>query len=125
MPAGAGSRPPAFSVRPIARADLADALARGFEDFRENPTQSMLLCLIFPAAGLVLGAFAIGYGMLARLFPLASGFALIGPFAAIGLYELSRRRERGLSVTWRDAFDVRRSPSFGAILLLGLILTAI
>lgn len=112
-------------VRRIQAADLRDVLAKGFQDFGARRTDVMFLCLIYPVVGVVLGRLASGYDMLPLLFPLASGFTLVGPLAAIGLYEMSRRREQGLDVSWRDAFGVLRSPAFGSIALLGLILMAI
>jgi uncharacterized membrane protein len=115
--------PPA--VRRIGVADLADALASGLRDFAAYRTDVIFLCVIYPIAGLVLARLAFGYDMLPLLFPLASGFALIGPVAAVGLYEMSRRREQGLTICWADAFRVVRSPSFGEILALGLLLLAI
>jgi uncharacterized membrane protein len=115
--------PPA--VRRISVADLRDVLARGLDDFGAYRTDVIFLCAAYPILGLLLSRMAFGEGMLPLLFPLASGFALIGPFAALGLYEMSRQRELGVTVTWRNAFGVTRSPSFSTIVVLSLILTAI
>ena len=116
---------PLPTVCRIKAADLRDVLVRGLGDFGAYRTDVIFLCLIYPVVGIVLGRLAFGYEMLPLLFPLASGFALVGPVAAVGLYEMSRRREQGIRITWVDAFGVIRSPGFGAILVLGLVLLAI
>jgi uncharacterized membrane protein len=113
---------PLPAVRKIELADLGLALRKGLDDFAAYRSDILFLCLIYPLAGLVLAWQALGSNLLPLLFPLASGFALIGPVAAVGLYEISRRREQGLAITWADALGVARSPAFGAILALGLIL---
>lgn len=112
-------------VRRIAAADLVEALRRGFDDFSAYRSDVIFLCLVYPVAGLVLARLAFGYAMLPLVFPLASGFALLGPLAGLGLYEMSRRRESGAHVGWPDAFGVVGSRSFGAIVALGLWLLAI
>jgi uncharacterized membrane protein len=123
---GLGTHPAApVTVRRIGVADLADALGKGLRDFGAYRTDVIFLCVIYPVAGLVLARLAFGYDMLPLLFPLASGFALLGPLAAVGLYEMSRRREQGIDINWADAFGVVLSPSFGAIVVLGLLLTGI
>src|SRR5262249_15233506 len=80
-------------VRSIGISDLHRALQLGWEDFKAVPSHAIILCVIYPVVGLVLARLVHGYAVLPLLFPLAAGFALLGPFAAIGLYELSRRRE--------------------------------
>lgn len=114
-----------LAVRRIGTADLADALAKGLDDFHAWRTDVVFLCVVYPVLGLVLGRLAFGHGMVPLLFPLASGFALVGPFAAVGLYEMSRRRERGDHSAWPNAFGVVGSPAFGKIAVLGLLLVAI
>jgi uncharacterized membrane protein len=116
---------PLPAVRRIEVADLREVLARGVEDFGAYRTDVIFICIIYPLAGLILARLAAGYDMLPLVFPLASGFALIGPVAAVGLYEMSRRREQGAEITWIDAFGVVKAPAFGAILVLGLVLLAI
>lgn len=122
---GAGGHAIRPAVRHITPTDLLQALSRGFDDFLAMPSHAIFLCVIYPLLGLWLVSLASGYSMLPLAFPLAAGFALIGPIAAIGLYELSRRREAGLDVASSHAFDVLYSPSLGAIILLGLLLMAI
>jgi len=112
-------------IRKINLSDLRDALRLGWEDFKAVPSHAIILCLIYPVLGLVLARLVLGYSVLPLLFPLAAGFALLGPFAALGLYELSRRRERGEEPSAWDAVEVIRSPSFGAMLGLGTLLLAL
>ncbi len=127
-----GAAPPPDAIlaqRPavcrIGTGDLGAALRRGWKDFAANRTDVMFLCLLYPVIGLVLSRAAIGYEFLALLFPLAAGFALVGPVAGTGLYEMSRRIEQGEAVSWRTAFAVARTRGFGAIVLLGVLYAAL
>jgi len=112
-------------VRRITQVDLFDALRLGFDDFKAMPSHAVFLCVIYPLVGFILVSITLGSSTLPLAFPIVAGFALVGPFAAIGLYELSRRREAGLDTSPLRAFDVLRSPSLGAMLALGLLLMAI
>jgi uncharacterized membrane protein len=113
------------AVRRITAADLKAVLRQGFDDFGAYRTDVIFLCLLYPIVGLILARMIWGYGMVPLLFPLASGFALIAPFFAVGLYEMSRRREAGQSNGWADAFGVASSPALGSIMALGLLLLAL
>lgn len=116
---------PLPEVRKIGFSDLADSLRAGFDDFLNKPSHVFFLGIIYPVLGLVLARLTFGYGILPILFPLAAGFALLGPIAAIGFYEISRRREQGLDTSWWTVFQLVRSRSRTAILILSLALLAI
>jgi uncharacterized membrane protein len=113
------------AIRRIGLSDLIDCLRRGLDDFAASRTDVVFLALVYPLAGLVLARLAFGYDMLPLVFPLVSGFALIGPLAAVGLYEMSRRREQGVEPSWADAVGVVHTPSFPAIVGLGIVVLAL
>lgn len=116
---------PAPTVRRIGIADVREALEQGFDDFGAFRSDVVFLCVFYPIIGLIFSQLIFGNAMVPLLFPIASGFALVGPFAALGLYEMSRRREKGLPVSWAHAFDVLRAPAFGGIAILGLALVGL
>ncbi|MGH6671100.1 MAG: DUF2189 domain-containing protein [Xanthobacteraceae bacterium] len=122
---GASASPARPAVRRISPSDLWQSLASGIDDFAAMPSHAVFLCVIYPLLGALLIGMTLGYALLPLAFPVAAGFALVGPLAAIGLYELSRRREAGLDTSSSHAFDVLYSPSLGAIVALGLVLMAI
>ena len=116
---------PAPTIRRISTRDVWQSLRQGFSDFEAYRSDVIFLCVVYAAAGAVMARIAFGADLLPLLFPLASGFAIIGPLAAVGLYEMSRRREQGAAVGWANAFDVLKAPAIGGIAALGLILIAI
>lgn len=109
-------------ARRITTDDLRTALAEGIEDFKACRSDVMALCVAYPLAGVAAVGLASNAALLPLLFPAMAGLALVGPAAAVGLYEMSRRRERGETVGWTAAFGVLGSPSFGAIFLLAALI---
>ncbi len=124
---GATTSPAQPVVRHISPADIYYALTHGVDDFAAVPSHAVFLCVIYPLLGLLLIGLTVGnsLALLPLAFPIAAGFALVGPLAAIGLYELSRRREAGLDSSTGHALDVLHSPSLGAIIALGVLLMAL
>lgn len=120
--AGAGDKLDMPLIKTIRLADLNAVLRRGAEDFWAKPSHYFLLALIYPVIGIVLTVWMNGFHTWPLLYPLVGGFALIGPIAALPLYEISRRRERGEEPSWRDALGVVRSPAIASILALGAML---
>jgi uncharacterized membrane protein len=92
-------------VRQISATDVVEALAKGLRDFQAVPIYGLFFGALYAAGGILIMLSVTAFGMSYLAYPLAAGFALIGPFIAIGLYEVSRRREAGLPLSmlhiWR------------------------
>ncbi len=114
-----------IEIRDIDMDDLRSALRAGADDFTALRTDVMFIVLIYPIVGALLAVFALNRDMIPLLFPMIAGFALLGPVAAIGLYEMSRRREKGMDAGWGNAFAVIGSPSFIPMAVLGVYLALI
>jgi len=74
------------------------SIKAGWQDFLARPTTAIFVIVIYPLVGVLLYRFTFDQALLPLLFPIASGFALVGPLAATGVYEISRRREHGQQV---------------------------
>lgn len=104
----------------LTRADLAAALRAGAQDFVAARSDVLFLCIFYPVVGVALALVGFRMQQMHLLFPMIAGFALIGPLAAVGLYEISRRREQGEEADWIGALTLLTSPRFPAIVVLGL-----
>jgi len=111
-------------IRRISSDVPSDVLAKGWDDFTAMPTFAFFLVIVYPLIGFVLFSVTFGYDMLPMAFPLIAGFALLGPIAALGLYELSRRRELGLDISLKP-LDFLRSPKLGSLLAMSALLFVI
>lgn len=112
-------------IRRITVDDIRVALRLGLEDFKADRTDVVMLAVVFPVAGLFFSAVAANRHLWPMIFPLIAGFALIGPLAAIWLYELSRRREAGGDPSVIEAFGVLHSPQIGAIVAMACVQIAV
>src|SRR4030095_6817180 len=113
-----------IGVRTIGLNDLRQSLKEGYEDFNAMATFGMVvLVVVFPLFALLATLFFVGKNnMLHLAFPIVAGFTLMGPVVSVCLFERSRRRERGLDVSWRSSFDFVHSPSFAPILALSVLM---
>lgn len=119
-----GSQPagllPARIAHDITIADLGRALAAGWADFRACPTFGLFFAAIYVVAGIGLYYALVERGQFVWLVP-AAGFPLLAPFSAVGLYEVSRRREAGLPLDWAAVLGAVRGRGDGQVLGIGVI----
>lgn len=100
-------RPPAMpKVNAIGFADIADALRKGLSDFTSAPLFGLFFGGVYALGGIVIALSLTVWDIPWMIYPVAIGFPLIGPFIAVGLYEVSRRLQSGKSLAWRDILGV-------------------
>jgi uncharacterized membrane protein len=109
-------------VQQIGTEDIRQSLKAGIADFAALRTDVIVICILYPVMGALLVYLALNQNLAHLIFPLVAGFTLLGPAVAVGFYEMSRRRATGQVVNWGTAFAVLQSRSFGAILVLALML---
>lgn len=107
-------------IHTLSVSDLPSVLKLGTEDFLAKPSHGVFITLIYGLIALFTALIGLGENFLPLLFPLLAGSAIIGPLAASGLYELSRRREQGLDYSWHHVFDVIYAPSRAGIAAMGI-----
>lgn len=108
-------------VRDLGSADLRAALAAGWQDFRAAPAFGLAFGAVYVAAGLLICFALFVRGQAGWLVPAAAGFPLLAPFAAVGLYEVSRRREAGEPLRWQAVLGALGGRGDEQIMSMGVI----
>ena len=116
---------PAYEVRKISSADIRESLRQGWDDFMAKRGDLLFIGILYPLIGLFAAIVAFNGPWLPLLVPVAAGVSLLGPVAAIGFYELARRREAGLESDWSHFFDVTKRPALDSIIAVAALLVVI
>ncbi|MCV2870454.1 DUF2189 domain-containing protein [Defluviimonas sp. WL0002] len=114
---------PLPEIRSAKMDDIADVLKAGWRDFLRTPLFGLFFSAVYVAGGMMLWRIYSAAGQEWWIAPLAVGFPLIGPFAAVGLYEISRQLEAGAKPTWKAVLGVvfaqkdRQIPAMAAVII--------
>ena len=112
-----------FAIRTIGTSEIRESLAQGWDDFMARRGDLLVVGLIYPLIGIAAAFLFLGGNLFHLFFPVAAGISLLGPVAAIGFYELARRREDGLESDWSHFLDVRKRPAWDSLMAVaGLLL---
>lgn len=114
-----------ISVRKIRISDLLQSLRKGFADFNARPSFGVFLVMIYPLFALLLTLALTGENLLFLAFPMIAGLTLLGPMVSVAIFEMSRRREQGLDVSWRSSFSFVHSSAFASIVALSIVMAAL
>ena len=112
---------PVTVARDLEISDLRAALAAGWDDFKAFPAFGLFFATFYAGSGIALYFALFSRGEVAWLVPAAAGFPLLAPFVALGLYEVSRRREAGLPMNWRSILGALRGRGDEQILGMGVM----
>lgn len=114
-----------IKVRQITNQDLRFSLKAGYADFLAMRGDLLFAGLLYVLVGALAAVVATSGNLLPFLFPVVAGVGFLGPVAAVGFYELARRREDGLESGWTHFLDVQKRPSADDIGIVAGMLLAI
>jgi uncharacterized membrane protein len=107
--------PSVHQIRQLSFADVLSCLETGMIDFRRAPVFGLFFGGIFSVTGIVIFLQLLVWGSSYWVLPIAVGFPLLGPFLAVGLYEVSRRLEAGEPLDWAAIITVPLKKQSGQI----------
>lgn len=93
-------------VNRVTAGDIAASLRAGVSDFLARPVMSGFFGLFYASFGLLFVWCLVWLGQVWMIIPAIVGFPLVAPFAAAGLYEMSRRLETGERFGWAEILTV-------------------
>ena len=115
---------PTPEIGTITVSDLFDALKKGWQDYKSAPTMGLFFSSTYVLGGIILFLVLAASGKIWWIMPVSVGFPLVAPFAAVGLFEISRQLEANEQLRWGHVLGVvfaerqRQVPWIGAIIVI-------